>query len=130
MNFSKHQMGTRHAPMPTRKFDSSLLLTAVPSKRRVEEIYGTSLELNRGAFADGEYEIAYNLLQVALRCGQRLRNVEHLREVERVAENESRYLDDHHPECEYSNKVANARGNVGVFQMTAERARKLTRNLT
>ena len=57
--------------------------TAV-NERRVEQIYGTLLDLNRGAFADGEYEIACNLLLVALRCGQRLRNVEHLRDIERL----------------------------------------------
>ena len=56
------------------------------NERRVEEIYGNLLELNRGAFTDGEYEIAYNLLLVALRCGQRLKNVEHLRGIERLAE--------------------------------------------
>jgi hypothetical protein len=97
-------------------------------ERRIGEIYRILLELNRGAFSDGEYEIAYNLLLVALRCGQRLKSIEHLKEVERLAENESRYLDDHHPESEYSNKAANTRGNVGVFQMTAQRVRKLTRN--
>jgi hypothetical protein len=99
------------------------------NERRVEEIYGNLLELNRGAFTDGEYEIAYNLLLVALRCGQRLKNVEHLRDIERLAEYESRYLDDHHPESEYSNKAAHARGNVGAFQMAAQRARTLIRNI-
>ena len=102
--------------------------TAV-NERRVEQIYGTLLELNRGAFADGEYEIACNLLLVALRCGQRLRNVEHLRDIERLEEYESRFLDDHHPESEYSNKAAHALGDVGAFQMAAQRARKLIRNI-
>jgi hypothetical protein len=92
--------------------------TAV-NERRVEE--------NRGAFADGEYEIACNLLLVALRCGQRLKNVEYLRDIERLAEYESRFLDDHHPESQYSNKAAQARGDVGAFQMAAQRARKLIR---
>jgi hypothetical protein len=98
-------------------------------ERRLGEIYRTVLELNRDAFAHGEYEIAYNLLLVALRCGQRLKSIEYLKEVKRLAENESRYLDDHHPENEYSNKAANARGNIGVFQMTAQQVRKLTRNI-
>jgi hypothetical protein len=99
------------------------------NEHRIAEIYRKLLELNRGAFADGEYEIAYNLLIVALRCSQRLGSIEHLREVERVAETESRYLDDHHPESEYSSKAANAHGNVGVFQMTAQQAKKLTRTV-
>jgi len=97
-------------------------------ERRIGEIYQTLLELNRETFTGGEYEIAYSLLLVTLRCGQRLKSIEWLKEVKRVAENESRYLDDHHPESEYSNKTANARGNVGVFQMTAQQVRKLTRN--
>jgi hypothetical protein len=100
------------------------------NQRRIEEIYRTLLELNRGAFADGEYEVAYNLLLVALGCGQRLKDVRCLREVERLAQSQSRYLDDHHPESEYSNKTANARGNVSVFQITAQRARKLTRSVS
>jgi len=83
------------------------------NERRIEEIYRILVDLNRTAFADREYEIAHNLLLVALRCGQRLKNSEYLRELERLAESESRYLDDHHPESEYSNKAANARGKVG-----------------
>lgn len=99
------------------------------NEHQIGEIYRKVLELNRGAFAEGEYEIAQNLLTVALRCGQRLGSIQHLKEVERLAETESRYLDDHHPESEYSSKAANAHGNVGLFQMTAQRARRLTRTL-
>jgi hypothetical protein len=99
------------------------------NEHQIGEIYRKVLEFNRGAFANGEYEIAYNLLTVALRCGQRLGSIEQLKEVERLAETESRYLDDHHPESEYSSKAANPHGNVGLFQMTAQRARKLTRTL-
>ena len=99
------------------------------NEHQIEAIYQKVVELNRGAFDSGEYEIAYNLLTVALRCGQRLRSIEHLKEVERLAETESRYLDDHHPESEYSSKAANVHGNVGVFQMAVQEARKLTRTL-
>ena len=99
------------------------------NEHQIREIYRKVLELNRGAFAEGEYEIAQNLLTVALRCGQRLGSIQHLKEVERLAEIESRYLDDHHPESEYSSKAASARGNIGLFQVTAQRARKLTRTL-
>jgi hypothetical protein len=99
------------------------------NEHQIGEIYRKILELNRGAFDNGEYEIAYNLLTVALRCGERLGSIEHLKDVERLAEKESRHLDDHHPESEYSSKAANAHGNVGVFQMTVQEARKLTRTV-
>ena len=90
---------------------------------RIREIYRQSLELNRCAFADGEYGIAYQVLLVALQCAQRLSDSSFLSEVERLAEKESRYLDDHFPECEYSNKAAHSRGNPGLFQTAAQQAR-------
>lgn len=99
------------------------------NERRIGEIYRSLLEMNRDAFADGEYEIACKVLPVALCCGQTLRNAEHLREVGSLAEKQSRYLDDHHPESIYSNKAANARGNVGPFQMAAQKANKLMHSL-
>jgi hypothetical protein len=80
-------------------------------------------------FADGEYGIAYQVLLVALQCGQRLRDVSFVNEVERLAEKESRYLDDHFPQCEYSNKAAHGRGNMGLFQTAAQQARTIVRSM-
>ena len=76
---------------------------------------------NRSAFAGGKYGIAYQVLWVALQCGQRLRDLSFLGEGERLAE--SRYLDDHFPECEYSNKAAHPRGDLGLFQTAAYQVR-------
>jgi len=95
----------------------------------IREIYRQCLEVNRVTFADGEYGIAYQVLLVALRCGQRLRDLSFLSEVERLAEKESRYLDDHFPECEYSNKAALPRGNLGLFQTAAHQARTMVRTM-
>jgi len=95
----------------------------------IREIYRQSLEINRATFADGEYGIAYQVLLVALQCGQRLGDLSFVREVERLAEKESRYLDDHFPECEYSNKAALPRGNLGRFQTAAHQARSIVRTM-
>jgi hypothetical protein len=95
----------------------------------IREIYRQSLEINRAAFADGEYGIAYQVLLVALQCGQRLGDLSFVSEVERLAEKESRYLDDHFPECEYSNKAALPRGNLGRFQTAAHQARSIVRTM-
>jgi hypothetical protein len=95
------------------------------NERRIEEIYRRSLEMNCDAFADGEYDLAYQVLLVALHCGQRLRNIGYLIEVERLAEKESTYVNDHHPEYKYSDKVAIARGGMGVFQMAAQQAKTI-----
>lgn len=93
------------------------------SDHRIQGIYRALLQMNRDAFADGEYDIAVHLLLIALRCSQRLENVQYLLEVEQLAKKESRHIDDHHPESEYSNKVAGERGSVGVFQAVAQKAR-------
>jgi len=95
----------------------------------IREIYRQSLEINCATFAAGEYGIAYQVLLVALECGQRLRDLSFLGEVQRLAEKESRYLDDHFPECEYSNKAALQRGNLGLFQTAAHQARTMVRTM-
>ena len=89
---------------------------------RISEVYQTSLEINRDTFAEGEYEIACQILFVALRCGYRLRDIHCLIEVERLAEKESRYIDDHHPESPYSRKAAAGRG---VFYTVAQQAKAI-----
>jgi hypothetical protein len=94
-------------------------------ERRIREIYQRSFEMNRDTFADGEYDIAYCVLLVALQCAQRLKDVEYLTEVTRLAEKESRFLDDHHPEYAYSNKAAIERGGVGLFHAAAQKARTI-----
>ena len=95
------------------------------NERRITEIYKRSLEMNRDTFADSEYDIAYCELLVALQCAQRLKDVEYLTEVTRLAEKESRFIDDHHPEYAYSSKAAIERGGVGLFQAAAQKARTI-----
>src|SRR5437762_10492381 len=91
------------------------------NERRIREIYQRSLEMNRDTFADGEYDIAHRVLLVALQCAQRLRDVELLTEVTRLAEKESRFIDDHHPEYAYSSKAA----GTGLFQTAAQKAKAI-----
>jgi hypothetical protein len=43
------------------------------NERQIREIYQMSLDTNRATFAEGEYDIAYHLLLVALQCAQRLK---------------------------------------------------------
>jgi hypothetical protein len=92
---------------------------------RIREIYQISLDTNRATFAEGEYDIAYDLLLVALRCAQRLRDTEYLTEITRLAEKESRFIDDHHPEYAFSSKAAVGRGTLGLFQTAAQKARAI-----
>src|SRR6266481_9227994 len=95
------------------------------NERRIREIYQMSLDTNRATFAEGEYDIAYHLLLVALQCAQRLRDVEYLTEITRLAEKESRFIDDHHPEYAFSSKAATARGGIGLFQTAAQKAKAI-----
>ncbi len=95
------------------------------NERRIREIYQMSLDTNRATFAEGEYDIAYHLLLVALQCAQKLRDAEYLTEIIRLAEKESRFIDDHHPEYVYSSKAAIRRGSLGLFQTAAQKARAM-----
>src|SRR5437762_4347662 len=95
------------------------------TEHRIREIYQISLDTNRATFAECEYDIAYYLLLVALQCAQRLRDAEYLTEITRLAEKESRFIDDHHPEYTYSSKAAIERGGVGLFQAAAQKARTI-----
>ena len=92
---------------------------------RIREIYQRSMDTNRATFAEGEYDIAYHLLLVALQCAQRLRDAEYLTEITRLAEKESRFIDDHHPEYAFSSKAAIRRGSLGLFQTAAQKARAI-----
>ena len=92
---------------------------------RIRETYQISLDTNRAMFTQGEYDIAYHLLLVALQCAQRLRDADYLTEITRLAEKESRFIDDHHPEYAFSSKAAIRRGTLGLFQTAAQKARAI-----
>jgi hypothetical protein len=92
---------------------------------QIRKIYQMSLDTNRATFAEGEYDIAYYLLLVALQCAQRLRDTDYLNEITRLAEKESRFIDDHHPEYAFSSKAAIRRGSLGLFQTAAQKARTI-----
>ena len=92
---------------------------------QIRKIYQMSLDTNRATFAEGEYDIAYHLLLVALQCAQRLRDADYLTEITRLAEKESRFIDDHHPEYAFSSKAAIRRGTLGLFQTPALKARAI-----
>ncbi len=100
----------------------------VMNERRIREIYQMSLITNRATFTEGEYNIAYHLLLVGLQCAVRLRDADCLTEITRLAEKESRFIDDHHPESPYSSKAAIRRGSLGLFQTAAQKARAILTN--
>jgi hypothetical protein len=43
----------------------------------------------------------------------------------KIAEKESRFIDDHHPEYTFSSKAAVQRGSSGLFQTAAQKARTI-----
>ena len=92
---------------------------------RNREIYRQSLEMNHDAFAGAEYGIAYQALLLALECAQKLQDLEYVSEVIRLAGKQSRFIDDHHPECIYSSKAAGQRGTIGLFQTAVQKAHTL-----
>jgi len=48
-----------------------------------------------------------------------------LTEITQLAEKESRFIDDHHPEYAFSSKAAVRRGSLGLFQTAAQKARAI-----
>jgi hypothetical protein len=127
--FSGPRLSTNGCPELKSQRAAHWLWENFMNEGQIREIYVRSMDANLSTFAAAEYEIAYHLLLVALQCGSRLSDISYLSEVERLAERESRYLDDHRPEYPYSNKAASRRGRLGVFQMAVQQAKTIVANI-
>jgi hypothetical protein len=91
-------------------------------EQKIREFYRDLMRMNRECFEGGEFDIAYHTLMSALHCAQQLKDISYLREIERLANEQVKYIDVHHPEYEHSTVSASNRNHVSVFQTLARQA--------
>ena len=80
------------------------------------------MAINEASFADGRYEVAYHALMAALHAAQDASDVEHLRAVERAAEQQQVRIDAEAPSHRLSSHEAKKHGALGIYRMAARQA--------
>jgi hypothetical protein len=80
------------------------------------------MRTNSEAFDAGRYEVAYHALMAALHAAQDASDVEHLRAVERTAEQQQDRIDADAPSHRLSSHEAKKHGALGIFRMAARQA--------
>jgi hypothetical protein len=88
----------------------------------LREAYRELMRLNRQCFEGREFDIAYHCLMAALHSAQELKDIPYLREVEKTAGDQLKYIDAHHPEYEHSSVTAANRNHVSIYQTLARQA--------
>ena len=85
------------------------------SESNLSNLYQRLMSINQEAFAGEYYNIAYHALAAALHYAQSLNNEQSLSKVERVAEEQLRWIDLHHPEYRYSTQSSSNRGHPNIY---------------
>jgi hypothetical protein len=80
------------------------------------------MRINSEAFDAGHYEVAYHALMASLHAAQDAGDVEHLRAVERTAEQQQDRIDADAPNHRLSSHQAKKHGAMGIFQLAARQA--------
>ena len=88
----------------------------------LHKLYDHLLELNRPAFAAGEYDVAYHILMAALHCAESLEDASAVERIERLALEQLESIDAQAPTYEHSSASAAQRGNVSIYRMAATQA--------
>ena len=91
----------------------------------VRTLYALLLELNRQAFAGGEYNTAYHILAAALHCGESVGEPPQFELIERVAQEQLEWIDANAPSYEHSSASAAKRGHLSLLAMVATQARTM-----
>jgi hypothetical protein len=88
----------------------------------LRDVYRDLMRLNRECFDARQFDIAYHCLMAALHCAQELKDIPYLRDVEKTADNQLKYIDAYHPEYEHSTVAAANRNHASIFQTLARQA--------
>jgi hypothetical protein len=80
------------------------------------------MTINRDAFAEGLFNVAYHALMAALYCARLLPSEEPMREVERIAAEQLIWIDQNAPDYEHSTLSAAARKHDSIFLVLARQA--------
>ena len=93
------------------------------NENNLSNLYQHLMQINQEIFADGHYKVAYHVLAAALHCARTLGDIPGLVEVERVANEQLRWIDDRHPEYEHSTQSVSKFGYPSIYDSLALRAR-------
>ncbi len=85
------------------------------SFRDIQEMYSQLMDINKEAFEQGHYEVAYHALAAALHASLLLQRQEVLDELEERALQQRDWIDTHASEHRLSSQSASAQGHVGVY---------------
>jgi hypothetical protein len=91
-------------------------------EQELEGMYGQMLEHNARAFAGQHIEVAYQILAAAMHCAADARRADLLTSVQRMAEEQSRWIDAHAPERPLSSMRARARQHERIYLSLARQA--------
>jgi hypothetical protein len=99
----------------------------MPKPSRMDEsnlrnIYSRLIQINQEAFGGGEYDAAYHAPSGTLHCAVSLREINYLGEIERLADQQLRWIDTHDPEYEYSTQSTSKRGVPSIYRNLANMA--------
>lgn len=85
-------------------------------------LYTRLLDINRLAFSEAHFEVAYHALAAALHSACDTGDRERLHDVRRLATEQRDWIDANQPEHRLSSSSAKARGQHGLFDMLERQA--------
>ena len=77
------------------------------------------IEINREAFGETEFNLAYHSLCAATACAAALKDAELLADIEAIAQDQQERIDTEHPDYEHLSVSAAKRKLPGVFHTLA-----------
>jgi hypothetical protein len=87
----------------------------VTSSRSIQEMYDQLMDINKEAFAQGRYEVAYHALAAALHCAILLEEQTLLTALEHRAREQSDWIDASASDHPLSSQSASLHGNRSVY---------------
>lgn len=85
-------------------------------------LYARLLDINRLAFSEAHYEVAYHALAAALHSASDRGDRERLTDVRRLANEQRDWIDTNQPDHRLSSNSAKARGQHSLFDMLERQA--------
>jgi hypothetical protein len=89
---------------------------SVMDESSLRDVYSRLIQINRETFDGGQYDVAYHALSGALQCAVSLKEVNYLSEVERLADQQLKWIDAHDPKYEHSTQSSSERGLTSIFR--------------
>jgi hypothetical protein len=91
-------------------------------ERSLTNLYSRLIEINQESFVGEEFDVAFHALSGALHCAENIKDSKYLKEVERLAKEQLKWVDTHNPEYQHSTQSAHVRGHISIFQHLANMA--------